>query len=187
LILSKKLVERPKSDDSISVLMENVNTLLSGINTLMPKAEAAANGIANGENSSEVGRIMTGLASSIESLNAVLENVAEMTEDPTGLAVKLLDPKGSIKTLLDDDNRLYNQISGIIENLGKTLKDVEELTTFISEKRPDLAIMLQDTQRAIKQGNDVLQGLSNNPLISGGITKEQPQTGSTQGNRDENF
>ena len=37
--------------------------------------------------------------------------------DPTGLARRLLDPKGSLATVLDDDNQLYDQISGSLEEL----------------------------------------------------------------------
>ena len=51
----------------------------------------------------------------IDSVNAITKNLEATTaaiRDPTGLVPKLLDAKGSIKTLLDDNNVLYDSLNG---------------------------------------------------------------------------
>ena len=54
----------------------------------------------------------------VDSANEIAENLEATTEvlrDPTGLVPKLLDAKGTIKTLLDDKNELYNSINASVD------------------------------------------------------------------------
>jgi phospholipid/cholesterol/gamma-HCH transport system substrate-binding protein len=56
----------------------------------------------------------------VDSINSITDNLEATTaamRDPTGLVPKLLDAKGSIKTLLDDKNALYDSINGSVSEL----------------------------------------------------------------------
>lgn len=112
-------------------------------------------------------------------LNAISNNLAATTEalrDPTGLVPKLLDPKGSIATLLDDDNALYKRIMAIMNSTEEAVRSLSGIVTSLNGEMPKIAAMLNETRTAIKQAQDVLEGIRNNPLIKGGVTERTDQT-----------
>ena len=101
-------------------------------------------------------------------------NMEVITADPTGLVPRLLDPKGSLKTLLDDNNAIYNQVTAMIGSLAGITGELERLARFLTDSTPQISTILG-------RADNVLEGLSNNPLLRGGITeqKTQPPTFST--------
>jgi phospholipid/cholesterol/gamma-HCH transport system substrate-binding protein len=118
----------------------------------------------------------------VDSVNAITKNLEATTaaiRDPTGLVPRLLDAKGSIKTILDDKNALYDGINGSIAELQKTLKNVQDISASLNGQMPSIAMTIDEGRAAIKQAEDVLTGLKNNPLLKGGIparVEQQPQS-----------
>ncbi len=63
--------------------------------------------------------------------------------------------------------------------LQKTLKNVQDITASLSDEMPSIAVTIDESRAAIKQAEDVMIGLKNNPLLRGGIparTERQPQS-----------
>jgi phospholipid/cholesterol/gamma-HCH transport system substrate-binding protein len=116
----------------------------------------------------------------VDSINSITNNLEATTaamRDPTGLVPRLLDAKGSLKTLLDDKNVLYDSISASVGELQKTLKNVQDISSSINGQMPAIAVTIDEGRTAIKQAQDVLIGIKNNPLLKGGIparTEQQP-------------
>ncbi len=125
-----------------------------------------------------------------DSLNTIGDNLASTTaamRDPTGLVPRLLDAKGSIKTILDDKNALYDSISGSVAELQKSLKSVQEISSSLEGQMPTIAVTIDEGRTAIKQAQDVLTGLKNNPLLKGGIPARNEQQPLSQSLREGSF
>ena len=117
-------------------------------------------------------------------------NVATLTDgmtDPTGLAKKLLDPKGSVATFLDDDNRLYDDISQAVADLRDIVAQLSEFTRFINSTQPQISGILEKGRDALDQGTDVLEAVKNNPLLRRGIPEPLEQPTTFRSFRDEDF
>lgn len=127
-----------------------------------------------------VGSIMDKVTLLLDELEAIGGNLAATTEairDPTGLATRLLDPSGSIKTFLDDDNALYKRVMTIVGDLEKSIKSLQGIVSGLNSEMPTVTGLLNETRSAIQKAQDVLDGVKNNPLIRGGIparVEQQP-------------
>jgi len=174
-----------KSGNQIAVLLGEVQKTLATVDQVLS---------ATGNNTNT---LLVSSQDLLKNLNGITGNVEHLTsqlQDPTGLVPKLLDPKGSLKTLLDDKNDLYNQLSGILTQVNRTLvqvtstvADLKGLTTYLNPSTSQIPGLLEDTQSTLKKAGDVMEGLSNNPLLKGGIPERKAQTSTLQGQRDESF
>ncbi|GAB4223167.1 MAG: hypothetical protein Kow009_15020 [Spirochaetales bacterium] len=137
-----------------------------------------------------IDQLLSNAAAISQNLSEISGNLKEGTEvlrDPTGLVGKLLDPKGSIATFLDDNNRLFNQIEAILSEVQANLAELQQFTSFLNTTQPRILGALEDGREAIRKGQDVLEGLRNNPLLRGGIPPKQPIPTTQQGFRVEEF
>jgi phospholipid/cholesterol/gamma-HCH transport system substrate-binding protein len=202
-LIDRGLVDIPVKDDSITRLMAGINPLVENVNktvVTVNRTLTEVNRALAGQSSGPLGSIVNDASSTVsnidalsknlttqtktllDSVNAISKNLEATTEairDPTGLVPKLLDPKGSLKTLLDDKNELYNSINGSVVELQKTLKNIQEITSSLSDEMPSIAVTIDEGRTAIKQAQDVMIGLKNNPLLRGGIparVERQPQS-----------
>ncbi|RKX78228.1 MAG: hypothetical protein DRP87_06860 [Spirochaetes bacterium] len=195
----------------VEPVLVNVNQTLLSVNTLI----MTMNETLEGNHKGPLGKILADAENMTEQLNTLLADtsriIAETTDkinellndlqyisdnvgattaalrDPTGLIPKLLDPKGSIKTFLDDDNMLYAQIEEILKGVDETIEQFKDFSEFISSTSPQISGLLEDSRDALDQGKDVLEGIKNNPLIRGGIPKQMEQPTTFQSYRDEDF
>ena len=115
-----------------------------------------------------------GLVDSVDVIAKNLEATTAAIRDPTGLIPRLLDAKGSLKTFLDDKNALYDSVDGSVVELQKTLKNIQDISASLNGQMPSIALTIDEGRAAIKQAQDVLIGLKNNPLLKGGIP-EHPE------------
>jgi hypothetical protein len=123
-----------------------------------------------------------------------LEKVAENLEvassglrEPTGLVKRLLDPKGSVATILDDDNALYNQIAQSLAELNAVIGQLAAFTRFVNTTQPQILSLLEQGRVTLDQGQDVLEAVKNNPLLRGGVPARREQQTTFQSYRDEDF
>ena len=123
-------------------------------------------------------------------LELAAANINQLTEgmtDPTGLAKKLLDPKGSMATFLDDENELYDQIVKSVEDLNTIIDELAQFVAFVNTTQPQISGILEKGKDTLDQGRDVLEAVKNNPLIRGGIPEQLQQPTTFQSFRDEDF
>lgn len=143
----------------------------------LPRAvEGASNLIEDVEG--RTGALLTELQGILESVNAVsasLARAAKEMEDPTGLVPKLLDPKGSLKTFLDDNNALYNKVLGMMGDVERSIKSLREIMGSLNSEMPKIASLLEEGKTTLQKTQDVLEGLKNNPLLRKGIPERQEQ------------
>lgn len=210
-LVDKGLVNKPPADDTIlniinkiAPLLDNSNDTLVSLNLLLRTLDDSLNGKATGPAGDIVERISlltrqlnTIMDDASEQINSILGNTSGITSnleattadltDTTGLVTKLLDPKGSIAKLLNDNLELYNQISGILSGVEMTTSELNTFTRYINSSRPQISELLEGSREALQKGKDVLEALSNNPLLRGGISAGKDQPTTFRGYRQEDF
>lgn len=201
-LIAKELVEIPKRDDAVLDIINNIspllittNTTLDSLNELLIATTSTIEGEAEGpvgDIIEEIAVMVTMLNNAISdamiSVNKILATTSGITSnleittagmtDTKGLVTHLLDPKGSIATLLDDDDELYRELFSIIAEIANTTQELSAFVEYINTTQPQISELLEGSREALVKGKDVLEGLSNNPLLRGGITgvTEQPTT-----------
>lgn len=126
----------------------------------------------------QVDGILLGANETVENVAAITSNLEVTTaalQDPTGLVPRLLDPSGSLKTFLDDDNQLFDSVMVMMDDLERSVRTVRTMISSVNNEVPRLSALLSETQTTIELSQDVLEGLRNNPLIRGGIPERDVQ------------
>jgi phospholipid/cholesterol/gamma-HCH transport system substrate-binding protein len=210
-LLDQGLVEIPVKDDTVTRLLAGVNPLIENANktiVTINRTLTEINRALAGQSSGPLGDIVKEASSAaaradamvadvsrqadklLEQANAIagnLEGATAALRDPTGLVPRLLDAKGSVKTLLDDKNALYDKISSSVSELQKTLANIQGITTALSREMPTISLTIDEGRAAIKQAQDVLTGLRNNPLLKGGIPESPERQPLSQSLREGSF
>lgn len=122
--------------------------------------------------------LLAEVQSVLTSVNAISQSLAQAAkemEDPTGLVPKLLDPKGSLKTFLDDNNALYNKVLGMMDEVERSIVSLREIMGSLNSEMPKIASILEEGKTTLQKSQDVLEGLKNNPLLRGGIPERREQ------------
>ncbi|MFP4429883.1 MAG: MlaD family protein [Spirochaetota bacterium] len=190
-LIQENLVIVPRQDDQIAAILAQVEPVLGNVNRVLISLDEVMNQMSEafaGTGVGPVGSILLQTDEALESINIILDNSETISDniattttelrDPRGMVPLLLGADGSLETLLDDNNALYDQIEGILTGLNQTVGEVQEITEFFNDSTPQLAGLLEEGRQAISTGQEVLVGLRNNPLLRGGIpaTIEQPST-----------
>ncbi len=165
-------------DDLVADLQRQVGGIAEKANALVGDLQAQAGGLIDkaGGLVDTVGKV----ASNVEATTAAIR-------DPTGLVPKLLDAKGSIATLLDDKNAIFDKLTSSLVETEKTLKNVQGITQDLRAQMPSIGVAIDEGRTAIKQAQDVLEGLKNNPLLKGGVPERRDQQPLYQGLREGGF
>lgn len=191
-LLSSDKVDKPGGEDAINAIMENINPILLGVDNMIASMTGISQQVESalaGNQATPLGGMLVNLEGTTAELNtilpaveAILLEIEKMTkslgilmvelEDPTGLIPTLLDPSGSLETILNDDNELYGHINGILTEIHSSLENLSSMTNDLKGITPELNMVLSDTSEAIQEGTRVLEGLSNNPLIRKGISED---------------
>ncbi len=185
MLVKTRRVDRPEGGDAITEilagipeLLENLNGTVGSIGDLTATLNTGVKGDGDGAFSSvmrNVEDVSQGLDLSIRDINEITESLAVLSaelEDPTGLIPTLLDPAGSLDTVLNDDNVLWDHVLNILNELEGALAGVNTLSTSMAGMSPQLALTLDETIRSLKEAQKVMEGLQNNPLLKRGISDE---------------
>lgn len=123
-------------------------------------------------------------------LDDISQNLKSMTADlksTQGLAKRLLDPKGSMDTFLNDQNQLYNQVEDSISNANQIIAQMKSFVEFINSTRPQISSVLEKGSNTLDEGKDVLEAVKNNPLLRGGVPPKAEPPDTLKSYRDEDF
>jgi phospholipid/cholesterol/gamma-HCH transport system substrate-binding protein len=197
--------------DKVEPILKNVNVTLLTVNDLLTSASETIEGNNEGplgdvlikadelavklntmvaDTTAMINNVSKKIDTFLVKLNGISDNLEKTTaefRDPTGMVTKILDPKGSVATLLDDDNALYVQIQAILQGIKTTTDQLQTFSSFINDKSPELAMVIAKSKTALDKGSDVLEGIKNNPLIRSGIVEQKEQPTTFQSYRDEDF
>ncbi len=206
-LLASQLVDKPAGTDPISDILGNVDPILKDLDGLLLSMSGILNtldGALLGDSRSPVGGMLINLEGTTAAVNTVLpvveeimQDVNSMTsslsllmkelEDPAGIIPKLIDPTGSLDTLFHDDNLLFDQIIQILEDVHANLSNLAVLTNDLKGITPELNAVLDEASGALREGEKVLEGLSNNPILRKGISQDVDASFQQTTLRDEEF
>ena len=168
----------------IDELVQQINQLVAGneqlplaktineVNDILRKVSA----LLSGDNSIPAAAIINDLNDTVASLNSILEDVGAMTNDPQGLIPKLLESEESKGTF----DKLYVSIN-------TTIQDLNGISGSLDSEMPQVSILLAQVQTLLKQVQDVMTGLKNNPLLKKGVPERTEQQSATPKLREEAF
>jgi len=124
-------------------------------------------------------------------LSSITTNIDKITKSPKGLLVDLFDPKGSLKTLFDDNNVLFNDIEEMIDSVKEIINELETIAEFITGSTPQISGLIEEGKQTLNQSQLVLTKLKNEGgmalLFGSGTPKRREQATTYQSYRDEDF
>ena len=168
----------------IDELVQEITQLIAGneqlplaqtvneINTILKQVSA----LLSGDDSIPIANIIDDLGKSVDSLNAILGDVNNLTSDPQGLIQNLLETEESKGT--------FDKIYAAIDT---TIQDLNGISGSLDSEMPQVSILMAQIQTLLKQVQDVMTGLKNNPLLKNGVPERTEQQNATPKLREENF
>jgi len=127
------------------------------------------------------GELPPRLGPALEELQRLLKTVnglAERLSAPGGMATALVGTEGTAAQIFQDQGALYAELMTSMQRLN-------ELLAFFEQSTPELAALLGEATAALDAGGKVAEGLSNHPLLRGGVTPEPDGPGPFSGYRRE--
>ncbi len=164
-LITNKRVSVVEQTDSINTILAMATTLVGDIDTLVKQINTALEG-----NES------TPLTYTITQLNGILTNLNHLTEDPAGLIPKLLE-----------DENAQGSIANALMQLDSTMAEINKITASVESNMPGVSILISQMQTILKQMQDVMEGLKNNPLLKNGISEKPEKENATPKLREDNF
>jgi phospholipid/cholesterol/gamma-HCH transport system substrate-binding protein len=192
--IEKGLVVIQGQDDSITVIITRVNTLLQNINGVVRELRDAF----RGTDATALGRTVTGVegavkaaASLVENTDAALQpslaNIEQITlqmqsviGDLKTLTAELANPDSLVLTVLDVDGPVYTNLEKSLKSVAGTLASVEATAGTFPVQMSQLAALILDFRSALEAAEDVIIAMRNNPLLKNGVpNRDQSRTGGT--------
>jgi phospholipid/cholesterol/gamma-HCH transport system substrate-binding protein len=162
-----------------------VNDIASRVNAVLGKIDTVSADLM------EISRTTKGtlgtLSTDLEAITANLKTTTEGLRETRGLATRLLDPKGSLDTILNDQNALYKQVDSALKSTNAVIAQLKGFVEYINSTRPQISSILEKGRDTLEQGKEVLEAVKNNPLLRGGVPVQQQQTSTLKSYRDEDF
>lgn len=159
----------PRRDDTISNILAQVNPFLTQLNETLSIVNGAIDGSGSGPLADTMTNATTISDELAASMGTILDDISSITANLEILSEALSDPRGLVPTLVDPDGSLFESIENSLQSVEGTLNNLEDSSEILKFQFPQLARLIEDIRIAIVQGQDVLEGLRNNPLIRGGI------------------
>ena len=151
--------------DSINTILAMATTLVGDIDTLVKQINIALEGNED-----------TPLTNTITQLNAILANLNALTKDTSGLVPKLLEDENS-----------QGSIAKVLLQLDSTMGDINSITTSVDNTMPGITVLVSQVQTLLKQMQDVMEGLKNNPLLKNSISEKPEKENAAPKLREDNF
>lgn len=164
-LIKNKKVSVSDQTDSLNTILALATTLVSDIDTLVQQLNVALEGNED-----------TPLTNTLLQINEILANINEITSDTSGLIPKILEDKNAA-----------GSIARILLQLDSTMGDINSITTSVDSNMPGITIMISQVQTLLKQMQDVMEGLKNNPLLKNGISEKPEKENAAPKLREDNF
>ncbi|MDR0315342.1 MAG: MlaD family protein [Treponema sp.] len=179
-LLADGLVVLPENDDGISNLMNQVGTLLTTLNIALADVQEAIEGsdrISLGRTLGNVEILTQTLSGNIDHiLDEIIAQLNPILENLSALSTDLASPDGTVMSILDSEGPVYADLTSSLNAVSGILLNLEKTSGFIPAQLP---VLLTELHSVLKQVDDVLVSVSNNPLLKGGVPehKETPAGG----------
>jgi len=182
-------------DDSISLLMKQVSSVLDEVNQLLVNMNGA---LGAGNSDTELGKIIGSMQKTlagVEDLPVMVDEtmvlVTKMLEDinvelmpllanANILTAELADPNGVLSAALDTNGEIYKNLVESLGSVTAILKNLDKASAFVPAQLPQFAGIIMELRTTMKTAEDVLVALTNNPLLRRGVPgRPESESGGT--------
>jgi phospholipid/cholesterol/gamma-HCH transport system substrate-binding protein len=188
----------PKQNDSISMIISQVNTTLENVNKVLVDVEGAF----AGTDATSLGRTLGGVEKAVAGVQGMTETLPDTITDTLDtilgdlrpilanlekVSADIANPDGTVASILDGEGEVYTNLVSALGSVSGTLRNLEKTTSFIPAQLPQVAAMITELRTVLQSVDDVLVSLTNNPLLKNGVPArvETQPTGTSL--RDINF
>ena len=182
LVVSLDDAIKGKEGSPVGGILTDLHNTSSKINVVLDDTSSRLNTLLD-----LTGSRIDSVLGQLEKISTDIEKTTSTIGDSQGLAKRLLDPSGSLATILDDNNELYDRIDNSIGNLDETVLQLKDFVGFINSSQPQITGILEEGKSVLDEGKDVIEAVKTNPLIRGGIPQPQEQPTTFSSYRDEDF
>jgi phospholipid/cholesterol/gamma-HCH transport system substrate-binding protein len=154
----------------------NMNTSLIELNSLMASLQKDHN-----PEDGAMFRAIDNLADLTEDfkqtnakVQQLLTSSTQLTDaykDPNGLALKLVDPTGE---------NFIEPMHESIMKINTSLSEINKILVYLNSQTPVFSSILIQGDQTLRTSQKTLEGINNNPLMRGGISKDKPLAPNTQ-------
>ncbi|MDR2747112.1 MAG: MlaD family protein [Treponema sp.] len=173
----------PKHDDSISMILSQVNSVLGNIDNLTRELNDAF----EGSDDTSLGRTMGNIETATEGLSEIpvmlqgtvaelladidriMENTQPILANLKLVSEDLSDPDGTVAQILDAEGPVYTNLASTLESVSGAMKSLEKTAAYIPAQLPQITVMLTEVQDVLGSVEDVLTAVLNNPLLRNGV------------------
>jgi len=187
--VGEMVVDLAGTPDRLNALVEDVGARIAVISR---DANAAIGTF--GDVAATAQETVDSLSRDLAVITGNLKTTTDGLTETRGLVTRLLDPKGSVATILNDQNALYGQIEGslrqvqeAVTGVNRIVEQVNAFVDYLNGTRPQISGILETGRTTLEKGNDVLEAVKNNPLLRGGVPESKQQTTTLKSYRDEDF
>jgi phospholipid/cholesterol/gamma-HCH transport system substrate-binding protein len=180
--VGKSLIEAglavlPEQNDSISNILNYVTALLADIQGAIEGTDATSLGRIIGGVEMTVTQLPADLSETIngitETINVIKAQVDPILENFNTLSREIANPDGTVMAVLDTDREIYTGLASSLDSVSGILKNLEKTTDYIPPQMPQIFGMLADVNVMLRQVQDVLTAVLNNPLLKGGVPERK--------------
>jgi phospholipid/cholesterol/gamma-HCH transport system substrate-binding protein len=191
----------PRQDDSIGMILSQVNAVLANIETLSKDLSGAFEGTGDTAlgrtlgNIEETTRGLTELPGTVQrSLDQALETVNQLAGDLRPILANLQtvsddlsDPQGTVAQVLNAEGPVYTSLMSTLESVSGTVRNLEKTMAYIPAQLPQITLMLTEVRVVLNSVEDVLTAILNNPLLRNGVGNRVENQPTGTGMRDLTF
>jgi phospholipid/cholesterol/gamma-HCH transport system substrate-binding protein len=176
----------PKQDDSISMIISQVNSVLENVDNLTGEL----NGAFVGDSGTSLGRTMGNIETATEGLadippmlrgtvaqlladiDRIMENTQPILANLKLVSEDLSDPDGTVARVLDAEGPVYTNLASTLESVSGAMESLEKTAAYVPAQLPQITVMITEVQDVLNSVEDVLTAVLNNPLLRNGVGKK---------------
>jgi phospholipid/cholesterol/gamma-HCH transport system substrate-binding protein len=176
----------PKQDDSISMIISQVNSVLGNVDNLTKEL----NGAFAGDSGTSLGRTMGNIETATEGLaeippmlqgtvarlladiDRIMEHTQPILANLQLVSEDISDPDGAVAQVLDAEGPVYTNLASTLESVSGAMDSLERTAAYIPAQLPQITVMLTEVQDVLNSVEDVLTAVLNNPLLKNGVGKK---------------
>lgn len=160
-----------KESDKISGIINTVDSVLLTVDDLLKSINDDNNASKN-----SIARILVNAADTMEKTKEQLEKVSVILGNFENLSYQMREPDGMIKKLIDPQGDfMFNSIQKSLNSLSIMMDELSQFSGFINGQSRQIESLLIESKNTMKEAQEVIEGIKNNPLIKGGITEKKEQ------------
>lgn len=181
-LIAQGITALPVHEDSIGNIITKVSSVLDTLDIVLGQVQEAF----EGSEQTSLGRTVGGLELAVKELPASIDQTLGELMDKLNpilanldeLSAALTAPDGTVMSVLDSQGPIYRDLTESLNAIAGTLRNLEKISGFVPSQLPQVASILSDVSVALKNAEDVLVSLKNNPLLKGGIPEyKETRTG----------